>query len=315
MTPRSTSTLAERVIVLTGAGRGLGREYALLAAARGARVVVNDLASGEGASPASAVADEIRAQGGEAAVHEGDITTAQGADSLMAVALEAFGRLDVVVNNAGIIRDRMLVNMSDEEWDSIMNVHLRGHFCVSRAAAAHWRERTKAGEVGDRVLICTSSISGLKGVVGQVNYATAKAGLATFAQLCHRELNERYGVRCYGLAPGARTQLTLSTPHAARTVGKEVGEGEFDYWSPANVAPVVSWLADERCQAPSGMVLGVEGDTLEIFTGWRVGGRIEAGRQITPEDYHRLVPWIRQAAEPPAPAAPQRFDEVAGVPR
>ena len=313
MPPTSTSTLTGRVIAVTGAGRGLGREYALLAAARGGHLVVNDLASADGGSPASNVAEEIRARGGQAVSHEGDITTAEGADTLLGAALGAFGRVNVVVNNAGIIRDRMLVNMSDAEWDSIMNVHLRGHFCVSRAAAAHWRERTKAGEDGDRVLVCTSSISGLKGVVGQVNYATAKAGLATFAQLCHRELNERYGVRCYGLAPGARTQLTLSTPHAARTVGKEVGEGEFDYWSPANVAPVVAWLADEHCQAPSGTVLGVEGDTLEVFTGWRVAGRIEAGRQITPEDYERLVPWIQAAAEPQAPAGPQRLDEVAGV--
>jgi NAD(P)-dependent dehydrogenase (short-subunit alcohol dehydrogenase family) len=308
MTP---STLAGRVVVITGAGRGLGREYALLAAARGARVVVNDLPAADTGSPARDVVEEIRAQGGEATPHEGDITTGAGADALLAAALDAFGRVDVVVNNAGIIRDRMLVNMSDEEWDSIMAVHLRGHFCVSRAAAAYWRERTKAGESGDRVLICTSSISGLKGVVGQVNYATAKAGLATFAQLCHRELNERYGVRCYGLAPGARTQLTLSTPHAARTVAKEVAEGEFDYWSPANVAPVVAWLADERCAAPSGTVLGVEGDTLEVFTGWRVAGRIEAGHTISPEDYDRIAPWIQQVAEPAAPASAQRLHEVA----
>jgi NAD(P)-dependent dehydrogenase (short-subunit alcohol dehydrogenase family) len=303
-------TLAGRTVVITGAGRGLGREYALLAAARGASIVINDLAPADDGSPAAEVVETITAAGGQAVAHSGDIATSAGADGLLETALSAFGGVDVVVNNAGVLRDRMLVNMSDDEWDSIMTVHLRGHFCVTRAFATYWRTEAKEGRRGDRVLVCTSSISGLKGVVGQVNYATAKAGLATFAQLCHRELHDNYGVRCYALAPGARTRLTMSTPHAARTVGREVGEGEFDYWSPANVAPVVAWLAAADCGAPSGSVLGVEGDTLEVFQGWHVTGKAVAGRTWTPEDFQRLEPWFAKAAAGSEPAPAQQIGEI-----
>lgn len=303
-----------RVIVITGAGRGLGREYARLAASRGAHVVINDLAPQGDDSPATQLAAEInRAGGGRALAVESDITTGAGAEALLRRAVEEFGIVDVVVNNAGIIRDRMLVNMSDEEWDSIMNVHMRGHFCVTRAFAAYWRVEAKAGRTSDRALVCTSSISGLKGVAGQVNYATAKAGLATFAQLCHRELHDNYGVRCYALAPGARTRLTLSTPHAAKTVGREVADGEFDYWSPENVAPVISWLAQEGCSAPSGTVLGVEGDTLEVFQGWRVVGKAVAGRRWTPEDFEQLEPWIAEVSSPAETPAAMKVEDLVEV--
>ena len=269
-----------RVIIVTGAGRGIGRDYALLAAAEGARVVVNDLGSGLGGEagverPADQVAAEIRAQGGEAVADASDVADFEGAAKLVNTAIERFGTLDVVINNAGILRDRMLVNMSPEEWDIIMRVHFRGHFCVSRHAAAYWRDQSKATGPVDRVLISTSSISGLHGAVGQTNYASAKSGLATFAQLCHRELNERYGVRSYAIAPSGRTRLTLSTP--GTSVAASVPEGAFDKWDPANVAPFVIWLAAKGCPIPSGNVFGVMGDRIDIYRTWHVTGAVRAG--------------------------------------
>jgi NAD(P)-dependent dehydrogenase (short-subunit alcohol dehydrogenase family) len=275
-----------RVVIVTGAGRGIGREYALLAAAEGAEVVVNDLgASLDGSevsqSPAQEVVDEISAAGGSAVADGNDVSSWDGAKAMVDRAISEFGNLHVLINNAGIMRDRMLFNMSEQEWDAVIAVNLRGHFCPTRHAAAYWREESKAGRGADRVVISTSSVSGLNGAVGQVNYGTAKAGIASFAQLVDRELNERVGVRSYAIAPGARTRLTLSTPHAAKTVGRVPPEGEWDSKSPANVAPFVVWLAAEGCPMPSGNVFGVAGGKVELYHSWRRAAAIEAGHRWT----------------------------------
>ena len=281
-----SSRLQGRVVVITGAGGGLGREYALLAAAHGAHVVVNDLGTaldGAGAdtSAAQLVVDEIAALGGSAIADTHDISTSDGADALIRSAIDSFGDLHAVVNNAGILRDKMLVTMDDEQWDAVIKVHLRGHFCTTRAAAGYWRARSKEGDVQDRVLISTTSLSGLLGIPGQSNYGAAKGGLATFAIVAHRELNERLGVRSYAIAPSARTRLTLSTPDAETNVGKQISDGEFDYWHPANVAPFVMWLASSGCPAPSGSVYGVEGDRIQFFEVWPQTAELRAGHRWT----------------------------------
>lgn len=262
-----------RVVIVTGAGRGIGREYALLAARSGAKVVVNDLGTSldgtsDGTTPADALVEEIRAFGGTAVANRNDVATWDGAEALVKQAIEEFGDLHVLINNAGIMRDRMLVNMTLEEWDAVIGMNLRSHFCTARHAAAYWREQSKAGVQADRVVINTSSVSGLHGNVGQANYGTAKAGIASFTGLLDREL-ERYHVRSYAIAPGARTRLTLSTPNAAKTVGLEVPEGVWDEKSPANVAPFVLWLAAEGCPMPSGNVFGVAGGRVDLYHSWR----------------------------------------------
>lgn len=290
-----------RVVIVTGAGRGIGREYALLAARHGASVVVNDLgASLDGAtleeSPAHQVVEEIRAAGGKAVADGNDVSDWDGAKSLVDRAISEFGDLHVVINNAGIMRDRMLFNMSPEEWDAVIAVNLRGHFAPTRHAVAYWREQEKAGRGADRVVIATSSVSGLRGSIGQANYGTAKAGIATFAQLVDREMNEKYGVRSYAIAPGARTRLTLSTPHAARTVGVEVPEGGWDSKSPANVAPFVVWLADAECPMPSGNVFGVSGGKVELYRTWSVTEEIDGQREWTLDELDDAVAPLIQAA-------------------
>jgi NAD(P)-dependent dehydrogenase (short-subunit alcohol dehydrogenase family) len=284
----STGHLEGRVVVVTGAGRGIGREYALFAASEGAMVVVNDFGTSlsgvaEGASPAEEVVAEIEAAGGQAIADAGDVSDWDDAESLIARAVEVFGSVDVVINNAGILRDRMLVNMSEQEWDSIMSVHLRGHFCVTRHAAAYWRQMSKQGRGVDAVLVSTTSHSGLLGAVGQVNYGSAKSALASFALLCHRELSQ-YGVRSYAIAPGARTRLTLSTPHAKDGAARELAEGEFDFGDPANVAPFVTWLGSVDCRLPSGSVFGVLGDRIEVFRPWERIGAVEAGHRWSLEE-------------------------------
>jgi NAD(P)-dependent dehydrogenase (short-subunit alcohol dehydrogenase family) len=274
--------LEDRVVIVTGGGRGIGRGYALYAAANGAKVVVNDFGgslSGEagGERPADEVVAEIRAAGGEAVANTNDVASWDGAASLVQRAIDSFGKLDVVINNAGILRDRMIFNMTEQDWDSVMRVHLRGHFCVTRHATAYWREQNKASGLADRVLISTTSISALHGGLGQTNYASAKSALATFALLCHQELNEKYGVRSYSVAPSGRTRLTLSSPNAAaRLAAPETG---FDQLDPDNVAPFVVWLAAEDCKVPSGNVFGVLGDRIDVYQPWTIAGGIKAGGQ------------------------------------
>ena len=303
-----TGRLDGRVVIVTGAGRGIGREYALLAARHGASVVVNDLgASLDGAtieeSPALQVVAEIVAAGGRAVADGNDVSSWEGSKALVDRAISEFGDLHVVINNAGIMRDRMMFNMTDQEWDAVIAVNLRGHFAPTRHALAYWREQDKAGRGGDRVVISTSSVSGLKGSVGQINYGTAKAGIATFAQLIDREMNEKYGVRSYAIAPGARTRLTLSTPHAAKTVGLEAPEGVWDAKSPANVAPFVVWLAAADCPMPSGNVFGVAGGKVELYKTWSIAETIDGEREWTLDE-------LDAAAGPLVAAAPGRVRSV-----
>jgi len=264
-----------RVVIVTGAGRGIGREHALELARQGARVVVNDLGgstSGEGqdASPAQGVVDEIRKRGGEAIVDGADIADFDQAGQLVRAAIEAFGRLDALVNNAGIVRDRMFVNTSIEEWDAIMRVHLRGHFCATRHACAHWRDRSKAGERVAARIVNTSSGAGLQGSVGQSNYAAAKAGIAALTLVQAAEL-ARYGVTANALAPSARTRLTETVfPDMMRKP-----ESGFDAMDPANIAPLVAWLVSEDSSDVTGRVFEIEGGRLSVADGWRTGPAID----------------------------------------
>lgn len=256
-----------RVAIITGAGRGLGREHALLFAAEGASVVVNDLGggpdgSGSDASPAQQVVAEIRAAGGQAVANTGDITSADGADQLIRQAIDEFGALHVLVNNAGILRDRMIVNMTDGEWDDVIKVHLRGHFMPTRAAARYWREQSKAGQSLQPSLINTTSTSGLFNNPGQSNYGAAKTGIATLTMIAHREL-QRYGVKANAIAPAARTRLTLATPGITESILHTPDEG-FDPMDPANVSPFVAYLATAQCPI-QGRIFFVAGGGIHLF--------------------------------------------------
>ena len=272
-----------KVAVITGAGRGIGRGEALLFAAEGARVVVNDLGGdwdGTGADPrtASQVVEEIRSSGGEAVAHFEDVSEEDGAASLIQLALGTWDRLDVVVNNAGILRDRMVFNMSVEEWDSVMKVHLRGHFLVTRAACAHWRDRAKTGEPVSGRIINTSSTSGILGNAGQANYGAAKAGIAAFSQIVAMEM-ARYGVTVNAIAPGARTRMTEKTFGDLR-----VPEGQFDALAPENVAPMVAFLASDRAEGISGQVFYVQGGLVQLYQGWTPVSEITKDERWTPAE-------------------------------
>jgi NAD(P)-dependent dehydrogenase (short-subunit alcohol dehydrogenase family) len=259
--------LDDRVAVITGAGRGLGREHALLFAAEGAKVVVNDLGggpdgSGSDSSPAQQVVEEIRVAGGQAIANGDDITTAEGADRLVQQAIGEFGALHVLVNNAGILRDRMVVNMTDGEWDDVIRVHLRGHFMPLRAAARYWREQSKAGHALLPSVINTTSTSGLYNNPGQANYGSAKTGIASLTIIAQRELG-RYGVKVNAIAPAARTRLTLATPGISDSILSAPDEG-FDPMDPANVSPFVAYLATADCPI-QGRVFFVAGGGIHLF--------------------------------------------------
>jgi NAD(P)-dependent dehydrogenase (short-subunit alcohol dehydrogenase family) len=266
--------LAGRVAIITGAGRGIGREHALLFAAEGAQVVVNDLGgnpdgTGADASPAQKVVDEITAAGGTAVANHDDVSDWDGAKRLIDQAVNTFGNLHVLVNNAGILRDRMLINMSPEEWDAIMKVHLRGHFCPTRWAATYWREASKEGRSEKRSVINTSSTSGLFGNVGQTNYGAAKTGIATFSMIADSELR-RYDVRVNAIAPAAATRLTATVapdrPAAA--------PGEWSPMDPANIAPFVAYLATEDCPI-HGRIFLVTGGQVHLFQPFAVIDSVE----------------------------------------
>jgi NAD(P)-dependent dehydrogenase (short-subunit alcohol dehydrogenase family) len=273
-----------RIAIITGAGRGIGREHALLFASEGAKVVVNDLGgavdgSGDDRSPAQQVVDEIKAMGGEAVANADNITDWEGGQRLVNTAVEAFGDLHVLVNNAGILRDRVLVNMTEEEWDSVINVHLKGHFVPTRWAAAYWREQSKAGKEVRANIINTSSTSGLLGNPGQTNYGAAKAGIGAFTVICAQEL-ARYGVRSNAIAPAARTRMTEATPGLGDIVKAPEDPGLFDIWDPANISPLVAYLATEGCEA-QGKVFFVQGGSIKLFQGWTMTDGIEKNDRWT----------------------------------
>jgi NAD(P)-dependent dehydrogenase (short-subunit alcohol dehydrogenase family) len=277
-------TLAGRVAIITGAGRGIGREHALLFAKEGAKVVVNDLGgdpdgTGANRAPAQQVVDEIIAAGGEAVANYDDVADWEGAQRLINQAVDTFGDLHVLVNNAGILRDRMLANMSEGEWDSIMRVHLRGHFCPTRWAAAYWRDQAKAGVDIPRAVVNTTSTSGLIGNVGQTNYGAAKTGIATFSMIADQELS-RYGVRVNAIAPAAATRLTS-------TVGVE--QPRDDQWTPmdpANISPFVAYLSTESCPI-RGRVFLVYGGNVYLFKPFSVVDQISKSGLWTVEELQK----------------------------
>ncbi|WP_248960376.1 SDR family oxidoreductase [Sphaerisporangium perillae] len=270
-----------RVVVVTGAGRGIGREHAMEFARQGAKVVVNDLGTGpQGAGrsggPAQAVVAEIRDLGGQAVANCDDVADWDGAARLVKTALSAFGRLDVLVNNAGFLRDRMLVSMTEQEWDDVVRVHLKGHFLPLRHAASYWRERAKAGEPVDARVVNTSSGAGLLGSVGQSNYAAAKAGIVALTHTAAAELG-RYGVTVNAIAPSARTRITEEV-FASMMAPPETG---FDIMDPANVAPLVVWLGSAESAGVTGRVFEVEGGMISIATGWHHGPGVDKGGRWT----------------------------------
>ncbi len=267
-----------RVAIITGAGRGIGREHALLFAAEGAKVVVNDLGgandgSGNDLTPAQEVVAEINAMGGEAVVNGDDVADWEGAQRMINAAVETYGDLDILVNNAGILRDRVLVNMTEAEWDSVIKVHLKGHFAPTRWAAVYWREQHKAGVTKPRNLVHTSSTSGLFSNPGQSNYGAAKSGIATFSQIAAKEL-VRYNVRSNCVVPGARTRLTLATPGLDQMIAPPSDESQFDSWDPANISPLVAYLATADC-AFNGETFFVQGGVVQRVESWANGPRIE----------------------------------------
>jgi NAD(P)-dependent dehydrogenase (short-subunit alcohol dehydrogenase family) len=289
-------SLDNRVAVVTGAGRGIGREHALLLAREGAAVVVNDLGgsndgSGADTGPAQQVADEINAAGGRALANTSDITDWSGARDLIEQAVTGCGRLDIVVNNAGILRDGFIAGLEEDLWDSVINVHLKGHFNVLRHAAAHWKSESKAGREVSASVINTVSASGtFMPNPGQANYGAAKAGIAALTEVAALEL-ERYGVRVNAIAPIARTRLTLATPGMGALFAEEVPEGEFDAFHPANIAPVVAYLATEKCPL-NGKVLAVQGGAISLLQGWHTLETTETDTAWDPADLaDRLNPW------------------------
>ncbi|MFF9066606.1 SDR family oxidoreductase [Streptomyces sp. NPDC014891] len=291
-----------RVVIVTGAGRGLGRAHALAFAAQGARVVVNDLGvgldgTGGGAAPAQQVVDEIRAAGGEAVAHGGDIATADGAGSLVATALDTFGRLDTLVNNAGFLRDRMLVNLDEDDWDAVMRVHLKGHFLPLRHAVAHWRAEAKAGRTPDARVVNTSSGAGLLGSVGQGNYAAAKAGIVGLTLVAAAE-TARYGVQVNAIAPAARTRMTEET--FAGTMAAP-GGAAFDAMAPENVSPLVVWLGSPASAGVTGRVFEAEAGRITVMEGWRPGPTADKGARWTPAEAGEAALKLLAAAEPPQP--------------
>lgn len=297
-----TALCAGRVAVVTGAGRGLGRAHALALAAEGAKVVVNDLGvgldgSGSGTGPAQQVVKEIRAAGGEAVAHNGDIATSEGAASLVAAALDSFGRLDTLVNNAGFLRDRMLVNLDEDDWDAVMRVHLKGHFLPLKHAAAHWRAEAKAGRTPAARVVNTSSGAGLLGSVGQGNYAAAKAGIVGLTLVAAAEMG-RYGIQVNAIAPAARTRMTEAT--FAETMAAP-GEGAFDAMAPENVSPLVVWLGSAASAGVSGRVFETEAGRITVMEGWRPGPTADKGARWTPAEAGEAVSGLLAAAEPPQP--------------
>ncbi len=299
-------TCTGRVVVITGAGNGIGRAHALAFAAQGAKVVVNDLGGprdgggspGNGAKghrgpgPAQAVADEIIAAGGQAIANTDDISPWAGAQRLIEAAVTAFGGLDVVVNNAGILRDRMIVTMTERDWDAVMGVHLKGTFAVLHHAAAYWRQRAKEGHANDARVINTTSPSGLFGNPGQANYGAAKAGIASLTVIAAREL-DRYGVTVNAISPTALTRMTEDI-EMMRTAAASTD------LSPEAISPLVVWLGSAESREVTGRVFGVCGNAITVLEGWANGPSVSADARWDPAGLSAVIPGLVAKAAPNA---------------
>jgi NAD(P)-dependent dehydrogenase (short-subunit alcohol dehydrogenase family) len=285
-----------RVAIITGAGRGIGREHALLFAAEGATVVVNDLGgandgSGSDSGPAQDVVAEIQAAGGHAVANTDNVADWAGAARLVQQAVDEFGRLDVLVNNAGILRDAFIASLEESQWDAVISVHLKGHIAPLHHAAAYWKQQSKSGQPVSGSVINTASASGtFLPNPGQANYGAAKAGIAALTMVAAQEL-ERYGVRANAIAPVARTRLTLATPGLGAMFAAPVADGEFDAFSPTNISPLVAYLAQERCPI-TGRLFAVQGGSISLLEGWHSTKTTETDKPWSmAEIEQRLTDW------------------------
>lgn len=290
-----------RVVIVTGAGRGIGRAHALQFARHGARVVVNDVGaqldgSGSSTGPAGEVVDAIRAAGGEAVANGDDVSSFEGAHHLVASAVDTFGRLDTLVNNAGIVRDRMIVTMGEDDWDAVIAVHLKGTFATTHHAGEHWRARAKAGEAVDARIVNTSSGAGLAGSLGQANYSAAKAGIAAFTIVAAAEL-ARYGVGVNAIAPSARTRMTETT---FAEMMAEPAEG-FDAMHPDNIPPLVVWLGSDDSAGVTGRVFELAGGMVSVAQGWLPGPSADKGTRWEPAELGSVVRRLLDEAATPQP--------------
>jgi NAD(P)-dependent dehydrogenase (short-subunit alcohol dehydrogenase family) len=292
-----------RVVIVTGAGRGLGRAHALELARQGARVVVNDLgAELDGTpspdSPAHEVVAAIEDLGSEAVANGDDVADWDGARRLVATAIEKFGRLDALVNNAGVVRDRMFANATEDEWDFVIRVHMKGHFAPARHAAAHWRDLSKAGESVDARIVNTTSGAGLMGSIGQAAYTAAKAGIAGLTLVQAAELG-RYGITANALAPSARTRMTEGV--FAEMMAKPDDPDAFDAMAPENVSPLVAWLCSADSAGITGRVFEAEGGKISVADGWQHGTVIDNKARWDPRDLGPAMRELLAQAPPPAP--------------
>jgi NAD(P)-dependent dehydrogenase (short-subunit alcohol dehydrogenase family) len=288
-----------RVVIVTGAGRGIGRAHALAFARAGAKVVVNDLGvtlagEGPGKAPADDVVAEIRAAGGEAFANGADVADFAQTKALLDETLARFGRVDVVVNNAGFVRDRMFVSCGEDEWDAVLRVHLKGHFCLTRHAAEHWRNESKAGRAPDARIINTSSGAGLAGSVGQSAYSAAKAGIATLTLVQAAEL-ARYGVTSNAIAPSARTRMTEDV---FKDMMAKPASG-FDAMAPENISPLVVWLGSPESRGVTGRMFELAGGKLSLADGWQPGPAVDKGGRWEPDEIGAAVQGL--VAKAPAP--------------
>jgi NAD(P)-dependent dehydrogenase (short-subunit alcohol dehydrogenase family) len=295
-------TVDGRVVIVTGAGGGIGRAHALAFAAEGARVVVNDIGVGLDGSPAGGgsaaqgVVDEITAAGGEAVANGSNIADWDQAAALVQTAVDSFGGLDVLVNNAGIVRDRMMANTSEEEFDAVIAVHLKGHFAATRHAASYWRGLSKEGKTVDARIINTSSGAGLQGSVGQGNYSAAKAGIAAMTLVAAAEMG-RYGVTVNAIAPSARTRMTETV--FADMMGTQ--DDDFDAMAPENISPLVVWLGSNESRDITGQVFEVEGGKIRVAEGWAHGPEIDKGARWDPAELGPIVADLLAKSRPPVP--------------